>query len=113
LSNPGVLLRNIDLYEVMFGFWQTHCRNLKDIIGIQEDSIMLIGYARTSTLEQKAGLEAQRESLTALGCERIHEEQTSSVGLRESLRAAIEVVGGGWPYGADSLTTTTLTSLRG
>ena len=51
---------------------------------------MLIGYARTSTLEQKAGLEAQRESLTALGCERIHEEQTSSVGLRESLRAAIE-----------------------
>ena len=51
---------------------------------------MLIGYARTSTLEQKAGLEAQRESLTALGCERIHDEQVSSVGLRESLRAAIE-----------------------
>ena len=51
---------------------------------------MLIGYARTSTLEQKAGLEAQKDSLTALGCERIHHEQTSSVGLRESLRAAIE-----------------------
>ena len=32
---------------------------------------MLIGYARTSTLEQKAGLEAQRELLTALGCERM------------------------------------------
>lgn len=50
---------------------------------------MLIGYARTSTLEQKAGLEAQRESLKAVGCERVWEEQTSSVGLRESLRAAM------------------------
>jgi len=35
-------------------------------------------------------VEAQRESLTALGCERIHEEQTSSVGLRESLRVAMD-----------------------
>ena len=51
---------------------------------------MLIGYARTSTLEQKAGLEVQRESLTAAGCERMYEEQTSSVGLRESLRAAMD-----------------------
>lgn len=50
---------------------------------------MLIGYARTSTLEQKAGLEAQRESLRAIGCERVWEEQTSSVGLRESLRDAV------------------------
>ncbi len=31
---------------------------------------MLIGYARTSTLEQIAGLEAQRESLKAIGRER-------------------------------------------
>ncbi|WP_226553412.1 recombinase family protein [Celeribacter naphthalenivorans] len=51
---------------------------------------MLIGYARTSTLEQKAGLEAQRESLTAIGCERLWEEQTSSVGLRDALRAALD-----------------------
>ncbi|MDW4548401.1 recombinase family protein [Defluviimonas sp. D31] len=51
---------------------------------------MLIGYARTSTLEQKAGLEAQRESLRAIGCERLWEEQTSSVGPREALRAAME-----------------------
>ncbi len=50
---------------------------------------MLIGYARTSTLEQKAGLEAQRESLSAIGCERVWEEQTSSVSLRESLRDAV------------------------
>jgi len=32
---------------------------------------MLIGYARTSTLEQKTSIEAQRESLKALGCERL------------------------------------------
>lgn len=51
---------------------------------------MLIGYARTSTLEQEAGLEAQRESLSAVGCEKVWEEQISSVGVRESLRAAME-----------------------
>ena len=51
---------------------------------------MLIGYARTSTLEQKAGLEAQRESLRAIGCDRVWEEQTSSVGLREALRGALD-----------------------
>ena len=51
---------------------------------------MLIGYARTSTLEQKAGLEAQREALKALGCERLWEEQTSSVGVRTALRTAVE-----------------------
>lgn len=50
---------------------------------------MLIGYARTSTLEQKAGLEAQRETLTAIGCDRLYEEQTSSIGVREALRAAL------------------------
>lgn len=50
---------------------------------------MLLGYARTSTLEQKAGLEAQRESLKAIGCERLWEEQTSSVGPKEALRAAV------------------------
>lgn len=50
---------------------------------------MLIGYARTSTLEQKAGLETQRESLKAMGCVRVYEEQTSSVGLREALSDAM------------------------
>lgn len=34
---------------------------------------MLIGYARTSTLEQQAGLEAQRDALNALGCEKVWE----------------------------------------
>lgn len=51
---------------------------------------MLIGYARTSTLEQIAGLEAQRKALRAIGCEKLWEEQTSSVGTRKALEAAIE-----------------------
>ncbi|MDF1710474.1 MAG: recombinase family protein [Paracoccaceae bacterium] len=52
---------------------------------------MLIGYARTSTLDQKAGLEAQTRDLTADGCERIFEEQVSSVDMvkREALAQAI------------------------
>jgi len=55
----------------------------------KEGNQMLIGYARTSTLEQTAGLEAQRESLRAVGCERVWEEQTSSIGLRASLKGAM------------------------
>lgn len=51
---------------------------------------MQLGYCRTSTLEQKAGLEAQRDSLKATGCEKLWEEQTSSIGPREALRAAVD-----------------------
>lgn len=43
---------------------------------------MLIGYARTSTAEQEAGLEAQIRDLKAAGCERIFSERVSSVGAR-------------------------------
>jgi DNA invertase Pin-like site-specific DNA recombinase len=51
---------------------------------------MLIGYARTSTLEQEAGLEAQIRDLMALGCEKLYREQVSSVGQRAALLSAIE-----------------------
>ena len=50
---------------------------------------MLIGYARTSTAEQNAGLEAQERDLLAQGCERLWREQTSSVGPRNALEEAI------------------------
>jgi DNA invertase Pin-like site-specific DNA recombinase len=46
---------------------------------------MLIGYARTSTLEQEAGLAAQVRDLEALGCETVMAEQTSAVGARPKL----------------------------
>jgi len=51
---------------------------------------MLVGYARTSTLEQEAGLEAQVRDLKALGCEKILAEQTSAVGPRKRLEEALE-----------------------
>ena len=53
---------------------------------------MLIGYARTSTLEQKAGLDAQMAELKAAGCEKVFQEQTSSVGKRNALATALEFV---------------------
>jgi DNA invertase Pin-like site-specific DNA recombinase len=55
-----------------------------------EETTMLIGYARTSTLEQEAGLEAQFRDLQALGCEKVIKEQTSSVGPRRGLEEAME-----------------------
>lgn len=46
---------------------------------------MLVGYARTSTVEQAAGFEAQMRDLKAAGCERIFAEQVSSVAERAEL----------------------------
>ena len=53
---------------------------------------MLIGYARTSTLEQQAGLDAQCRDLSALGCEKVFSEQTSSVGPRPQLQVVLDYV---------------------
>lgn len=39
---------------------------------------MLIGYARTSTTEQEAGLQAQKRDLKSAGVEKIFEEQLSA-----------------------------------
>lgn len=56
--------------------------------------MMIIGYARTSTLDQKAGLEAQQRDLTSAGCEKVFVEQVSSVDVkaREKLAEALEFV---------------------
>jgi DNA invertase Pin-like site-specific DNA recombinase len=53
---------------------------------------MLIGYARTSTLDQTAGLDAQQRDLAAAGCERVYVEQVSSVdvGERQELARALD-----------------------
>jgi DNA invertase Pin-like site-specific DNA recombinase len=53
---------------------------------------MLIGYARTSTAEQAAGLEAQQRDLAATGCNKLFVEQVSSVASREQLAAALDFV---------------------
>ncbi len=55
---------------------------------------MIIGYARTSTIEQIAGLEAQERDLREAGCEKLFVEQVSSVDAkaREKLTEAIDYI---------------------
>jgi len=48
----------------------------------------MIGYARTSTTDQQAGLDAQIAELTALGCVKVFSEQVSSVDARRPQLAA-------------------------
>jgi len=51
---------------------------------------VLVGYARTSTFEQAAGLEAQLRDIKAAGCRKIFQEQVSSVAERAQLEAALD-----------------------
>jgi DNA invertase Pin-like site-specific DNA recombinase len=67
---------------------------------------MLVGYARTSSLAQVAGLEAQERELWAAGCDKIFAEQVSSVAQRAQLEAALDYVREG-----DSLCVTKLDRL--
>src|SRR5260370_11917798 len=53
---------------------------------------MIVGYARTSTVDQVAGFEAQVKELSAAGCEKIFQEQVSSVTMRLQLQSALEFV---------------------
>jgi DNA invertase Pin-like site-specific DNA recombinase len=53
---------------------------------------MLVGYGRTSTVTQEAGLEAQERDLKAAGVEKLFTEQVSSVAEREELEAALDYV---------------------
>ncbi len=53
---------------------------------------MLVGYARTSTVEQTAGLEAQERDLRAIGCKKVVSENVSSIGERAALAAALDFV---------------------
>jgi DNA invertase Pin-like site-specific DNA recombinase len=53
---------------------------------------MIVGYARTSSLAQVAGLEAQERELRAAGCEKAFSEQVSSVADRGQLEAALDYV---------------------
>ena len=53
----------------------------------------LVGYARTSTTDQKAGLAAQLRDLQAAGCSEIFQEELSSVAaIRPQLDATLKYV---------------------
>jgi DNA invertase Pin-like site-specific DNA recombinase len=49
-----------------------------------------VGYARTSTADQGAGLDAQIRDLKDAGCEKIFSEQVSSVAERKQLTACLD-----------------------
>jgi DNA invertase Pin-like site-specific DNA recombinase len=53
---------------------------------------VLVGYARTSTTEQRAGLEAQLRDLKETNCTKVFQEQVSSIGQRAQLDAALDYV---------------------
>ena len=53
---------------------------------------MLIGYARTSTIDQAAGFAAQLVELNAYGCGRTYQEQVSAVASRHELETAIDML---------------------
>jgi len=53
---------------------------------------LIVGYCRSSTLEQVAGLEAQEAQLLATGCTKIMKEAVSSVAIRAQLDAALDFV---------------------
>ncbi|MGY2992901.1 recombinase family protein [Mesorhizobium sp. URHB0026] len=67
----------------------------------------LVGYARTSTTDQKAGLEAQLRDLEQAGCTKVFREEISSVATkRPQLAAVLE-----WVREGDSLVVTKLDRL--
>jgi Resolvase, N terminal domain len=51
---------------------------------------MQVDYARTSTVEQDAGLAAQERDLRTAGCEKLFSEKVSSVAPRAPLEQALE-----------------------
>lgn len=52
---------------------------------MRQERAMQVGYARTSTTGQDAGLEAQLRDLAAAGCAKLFQEQVSSVSERQAL----------------------------
>jgi DNA invertase Pin-like site-specific DNA recombinase len=58
---------------------------------------MIVGYARSSTVEQKASFEAQQAELERAGCEKIFAEQGVSVAVaaRGQLAAALALLRSG------------------
>jgi DNA invertase Pin-like site-specific DNA recombinase len=56
---------------------------------------MIVGYARTSTVEQVAGFEAQERDLRAAGAEKVFSQQVSSIATRAQLDAALDFIRAG------------------
>jgi DNA invertase Pin-like site-specific DNA recombinase len=53
---------------------------------------LIVGYGRTSSFEQQAGLDAQIRGLEAAGCQKVFSEQISATAKRQQLQTMIEFV---------------------
>jgi DNA invertase Pin-like site-specific DNA recombinase len=56
---------------------------------------MIMGYGRTSTFDQTAGLAAQERDLVAAGAEKVFTDQVSSVTQRDRLKECLEFLRAG------------------
>src|SRR6185437_39852 len=76
--------------------WLLLCRTqLSDDVRTQsgqKDKAMIVGYARTSTADQKAGLAAQERDLADAECEQVFAEQVSSMAKRPALTECLRFV---------------------
>ena len=59
---------------------------------LRRETDLKVGYGRTSSFEQQAGLDAQLRDLAAAGCEKIFSEQVSAVGKRPQLDAVLDFI---------------------
>jgi DNA invertase Pin-like site-specific DNA recombinase len=71
--------------EIALAFSDTTPHNVLDTNRTKRRKNMIVGYCRTSTADQTAGLAAQERDLAAAGAERIFAEQVSSVAKRDRL----------------------------
>jgi DNA invertase Pin-like site-specific DNA recombinase len=62
------------------------------LVSTRQETTLRVGYGRTSTFDQKAGMEAQLRDLRATECEKIFHEQVSSVGKRPQLEACLDFI---------------------
>jgi DNA invertase Pin-like site-specific DNA recombinase len=62
------------------------------LVSTRQEIGLKVGYGRTSSLEQQAGLDAQIRDLQTAGCEKIFSEQVSSVATRPQLEAALDFI---------------------
>jgi DNA invertase Pin-like site-specific DNA recombinase len=62
------------------------------IVPYETEIALLVGHARTSSLSQVAGLEAQGRELRDARCDKIFAEQVSSVAQRDQLEQALDYV---------------------
>ena len=72
----------------------THSLRVRTIVYAAHKGI-LVGYARTSTADQEAGVQAQVRDLQAAGCTKIFQERVSSIAERCELQRALDYVRAG------------------